>query len=254
VEPSAPQPLAQVIDRALAFEKSARWANARQMQGALRAAMVTRGPMPSFLPTGEHGLPQLHDSEQGEKTVMETYEELDSGVLQDPKPSWQSDQRTMIADIPVPEEAVPEEMRGAHPADDERATLAVRSPAEDEPETAPPMTPPMPHRPPNLSSHLDAEGGTQIMRSGQHPALPVPPPKFGTSTVKMSTPQAMQAFAPVPPARQSRPEEMMFVAGPARPAHAPAKGIPKILVFVAVAMFSMIVVVITGLLVLAATD
>src|SRR6185295_1825989 len=33
VEPNVPQALAQVIDRALAFEKSSRWSNARQMQG-----------------------------------------------------------------------------------------------------------------------------------------------------------------------------------------------------------------------------
>ena len=249
VEPSTPPPLAKVIDRALAFEKSARWANARQMQGALRAAMVTRGPMPSFLPTGEHGLPQLHDSVEGEgdKTVMAKYEELDSSELEEHKPSWQSDQRTLIADV-------------RHPADDEKATLAVRSPAEDEPATAPPMTPPMHNRPPSLSSMIDdSEGGTQIMaagtgqnpvyRSGQHAA--VQPPKFGTATIKMNTPQALQVAQMPPP---SRPDDMMFVAGPARPAHGPTPGTHKLLVFVGVVLFSMVVVVVTGLLVLAATE
>jgi hypothetical protein len=66
------------------------------------------------------------------------------------------------------------------------------------------------------------------------------------------------AFAADP--RLSRPDDpammqdMMYVAGPARPAQvAPRQG-TKMIVFVAVAFVSMVIVLVTGLLVLAASD
>jgi serine/threonine protein kinase len=48
VLPGAPEPVCQVVDRALAFEKSNRWASAREMAEALKAACIASfGAIPS---------------------------------------------------------------------------------------------------------------------------------------------------------------------------------------------------------------
>jgi hypothetical protein len=49
-------------------------------------------------------------------------------------------------------------------------------------------------------------------------------------------------------------DDMMFVAGPARPPPQDAAGSRRVLVYVGVAVFSMVIVIVTGLLVLLATD
>jgi hypothetical protein len=64
----------------------------------------------------------------------------------------------------------------------------------------------------------------------------------------------VQARPPEPGMRMgSQPEPMMFVAGPARPAPPEHAG-TRMLVFVAVAVVSMVIVVVTGLLVIAAGE
>jgi hypothetical protein len=55
--------------------------------------------------------------------------------------------------------------------------------------------------------------------------------------------------------RASRSEDMMFVAGPARPAPARERSAGRsALAFIGVALVSMLIVVVTGLLILAASE
>jgi hypothetical protein len=103
-----------------------------------------------------------------------------------------------------------------------------------------------------------------IRRSGDFPALIEPGPMtapmggapFGRGSHPQIGPTTPQAFAADP--RLSHPElaapgDLMFVAGPARPADR-KRGGPRAFVFVGVALLSMIIVVVTGLLIFAATD
>ncbi len=177
----------------------------------------------------------------------------------------------------------------AHPADEDGPTLAVPSsttdPSELRPLTDPPPTPHMSHAPGMVDPMND--GGTLIMESPARDDGGAAYPQLGNQHQQQQQQQQQQQHghgqygqpqhAPQdygqgpynqPPSidprsggqpghdpRASRADELMFVAGPAtRAVRAPARGSNRILVFVAVAVVTMVVVIVTGLLILAASD
>ena len=295
--------LVQLVDKAVAFEKAARWPNARAMQAALRAVSGKQaaGQMPRRSIPDDDGPTEYEDA-------MEI-EELDTSLLEDAKGSWSSVQRqgdadesTMIAHAHVPADAIPSTItrpaapaagRRAHPADEDGPTMAVpqstTDPSELRPLTDPPPTPHMSHAPGMVDPQND--GGTLIMESPAHvdggPAYPQlqggqhhhgqqhgdaygqyggqhhaglagqrqPSDAFAGAQAQYGGPPSGDPRSGGQGDPRGTRDELMFVAGPAtRAVRPPAQGSNKILVFVAVAIVTMLVVIVTGLLILAASD
>jgi hypothetical protein len=139
-----------------------------------------------------------------------------------------------------------------------------------------PMTPLMGQRTPSTApppSIPPAEdGGTLIMDhlAFASKTVPIGPNARAAAFAPQNAPQntpAPQGFARDPRAsrsedmmfaadpRASRSEDMMFVAGPARPAPARERSAGRsALAFIGVALVSMLIVVVTGLLILAASE
>jgi serine/threonine-protein kinase len=312
--------LVALVDRALAFEKSQRWPNARAMQAALRevsgkqtGGQVSRRSIPDDQAT-------LH-----EDTAMEI-EELDASELVDARTgSWgstaQADRTVVAQGHSVPEEAIasaitrPGETRArAHPADDDGPTLAVPAsttdPSELAPMTSAPHTPQMAPYPSGGAVHAgmvdpSLDGGTLIMESpaareepgasGAYPQILGPstsPTPFG-SQQPFPAPLSTQPLPPVQavqnqrlqqqqqlqqqlypqdprprmgsdpqlddmrsdPQLSNRGDDMMYVARPPQRAmRAPEPGSSRVLVFIAVAVCTMVVVIVAGLILLAASD
>jgi eukaryotic-like serine/threonine-protein kinase len=298
VERGLPPKLVEIVDRALLFDKSKRWANARAMQNALRS-IPGRQALGGRLDSGQRSVPDGRERQpagppSSERTVMEEVqqvEELDESALQDANPSW--NERTVMADAgrPIPKDALPSVRGGAmvasravHPADQEASTLAIESPADKEPMTRAPLTPQIHTARPHMQSGQHGVGHAGYA-SGMVPSGGVPPSN-DSGTLIMESPahmssggfqagqQASQTSGPptqpfrqpsypnlsqppVPPTndpRASRADDMMFVAGPARPAPPRQQGGKRVLVFIAVAAISMVIVIVTGLLVIAASD
>jgi serine/threonine protein kinase len=289
-----PPKLVQIVDRALAFDKADRWPTARSMQGALRS-VPGRQAVGSTFDSGRRSIPDDVPVPSNERTMSVRgddvdVEELDGSDLVEANPSWTNSERTVMAgpDRPIPDAALP----SVRPGPDEERTVARQSPYEAPPPTAAPETPKLApqqaalqpaqrgfERAPGTSLPPSGPDGTVIMdsspahggnanRSGDFVAQPPPATApMGAAIVRGqfgSNPNLMghgtpHAFAADP--RLSRPDdpammqEMMYVAGPARPAQPqPTRGGTRIIVFVAVAFLSMVIVLVTGLLVLAASD
>ncbi|MBX3192975.1 MAG: hypothetical protein KF819_38680, partial [Labilithrix sp.] len=177
-----------------------------------------------------------------------------------------------------PPKGGPTSPRVRHAADNDGPTLAVSSPTTDpselSPRTEPPQTPQMMQRssvggtPAGPGRVLAPDGsGTLIMESSA--ALAEPAPTTAPKPFGQPPSQAAQIVPPMPQYGVSDPrvvvadgpqavrgEELMFVAGPAKRPPARGAGSPagRVLVFVGVALVTMVVVIVTGLLVLAASD
>jgi serine/threonine-protein kinase len=271
--------LVSVVDRAVAFETAQRWPNARSMQAALRDAAGAKPP------TGQVSRQSIVDVTEYEDEAMDI-EELNPDELIDSKGSWSRPgvERTVIAKTQVPENAIPSAMtrevppgaNRAHPADDDGPTLAVSSPTTDPSELAPqfpsepPETPHMGHYDPS------ADGGTLIMESPAaahedagkaYPPIskaPTTAPKpFGQTQPFGGQPQQPQQQQHHPfhhdPRRGSSPDrpggDLMYVAGPAaRPQQLEAPKTNRVLVFIAVVVVTMVVVIVSGLVILAVSD
>jgi hypothetical protein len=97
--------------------------------------------------------------------------------------------------------------------------------------------------------------------AGAPPATQPLPPRAPFGAGYSNTPQAVAvqqmpvgSDPNVPPVSGS-PNDMMFVAGPARPPPVDQEGGgSRVLVFIAVALVSMVIVIVTGLIILAASD
>jgi serine/threonine protein kinase len=252
VMPGVPPRLGQIVDKALAFEKNDRWSNARAMQAALRGVPGRvsvgasfesgRRSIPDEMPpsfddeTVMHQNAGAHDED---KTLMRTgVEELRSDEY-DAVPSWQTNERTVaVGQVAVPQAALPSDFPpslAGEPIPGDRTMIMEGAPGQGAmpgaPAStgAPPATQPLPH----------AQFGG-----------------FGTTTPPQAfAPQGRPASDPHIQAPAST-GDMMFVAGPARPPpHAAEEGGgSRVLVFIAVALVSMVIVIITGLIILAASD
>ena len=283
--------LVSVVDRAVAFEKAQRWPNARSMQFALREAggkqttgQVSRRSIPDAteiedpIDIEELDPDELKDARTGswgsssgaERTVI-----AKAHVPAEAIPS----QMTRAVPSPVGDER-------RHPADDDGPTLAVPSTTTDPSDLAPrfhsepPLTPHMAQYPsagPLPEGMVDAasDGGTLIMESpasahddgGAYPPAsqgPKTAPKpfgrtlpFPGSQILAKQPQPQQQFHPSDPRSMSpSAPDGMYVAGPAarppQPMEAPRTN--RVLVFIAVTVVTMVVVIVSGLIILAVSD
>jgi serine/threonine protein kinase len=286
-----PPRLVQLVDRAVAFEKKNRWPNARAMQLALRevsgkqtAGAVSRRSIPDDGPTlYEDAAMEIEELDESElvdakgsyppggydRTVVAKVDVPDDAI-----PSGMTRQVTS----PVPSS------RRRHPADDEGPTVAVSQattdPSELAPHTQPPQTPQMARYPstgPAMGAGMlgpQGDEGTLIMEGpakdaggsgpslvpadtrGPYPRIPQP-----TTQPRAFMPAELQqqygGSSTAPPQQQSRGDEMMYVANPSlKPARGGASAQPanRILVYVAVAVCTMVVVIVAGLVFLAASD
>jgi serine/threonine-protein kinase len=241
VMPGVPPKLAQIVDKALAFDKALRWPTARAMQAALRSVPGRVSVGESF-ESGRRSIPDESPASfedktvankpnrpatDEEKTVMRTgVEELRSDEYE-AVGSWQTNERTVAVNLAVPKAALPSNFPPA-PGEGitgDRTMIMEGAPVQPAPATQPIPTPAAPHAP------------FGFVETPQPFTVPQRPP---------SDPNIM-----APPMSNN---EMMFVAGPARPAP-PAEegGGSRLLVFIAVALVSMVVVIVTGLFILAAS-
>jgi eukaryotic-like serine/threonine-protein kinase len=278
-----PPKLVQIVDRALAFDKAERWPSARAMQTALRGVPGRQAPDP------RRSVPDSMPLSDGRTMFdpVQNVEELDGSELVDAQPSWMTGDRTLMAGPGhrIPDAALP----SSRPApleqlsDDER-TVARPSPIDRDapPPTAAPITPQMMGQPgqqrgatlppsrPDATVIMDSSpaavgDATSKMNaswSGDYPAQPPATAPMGGARPFGSGAHPAYPQTPAHDMRISRPDvspltpgDMMFVAGPARPfVSTPKPAGSRILVFIGVALLSMIIVIITGLLVIAASD
>ena len=275
--------LVSVVDRAVAFEKSNRWPNARSMQFALREA--------GGKSTGQVSRRSIPDDAIYEPESMDI-EELHPDELQDAKGSWSSSgaDRTVVAKAHVTADAIPSGITRpvpaagrAHPSDDDGPTLAVASPTTDPSELAPRFQSDPPHTP-NMNHYVGGgpspgagrvdsvgAGGTLIMESpaaaleealAAYPPIsqvPTTAPKPFGQTQPFGGQQHPQPFHPGDP-RGAGPQEgaggeMLYLAGPAgRPTYVEAPPTNRVLVFIGIAVVTMVVVIVAGLVILAVAD
>jgi serine/threonine protein kinase len=244
VMPGVTPKLGQIVDKALAFEKTDRWPTARAMQAALRA-IPGRVSVGTSFESGRRSIPDdqppsfdertvMHQGAHDEdKTLMRTgVEELRSDEYQ-AVPSWQTNERTVhVGNVSVPQAALPSDYpppMGAIAGD--RTMIMEGAPVQPGAFTPPP---PSAGAPPATQPLPRATFGSQH-------AFPLPSGRPG------SDPNLQ------PPS--GSPNDMMFVAGPARPPPAAEEGGgSRALVFIAVALVSMVIVIVTGLIILAASD
>ncbi len=248
LEPGLPTKLRAAVDRALAFDKSDRWPDARSMQTVLRG-VPGRQPVAEPTPERSRWGRSIPDDERRpvrgvpieDSTVMDRIEELDDDEL-------------LEGSVEIP---------SAHPADRDDPTLgdsptvAARSPLRD--------------AIPNVDVDVDdlpVTDTTVIMDSRPlHPGgavPPVPPPSPSSSPDVYQPPRLpMPSYVPGGPipgserASQVALEERQFIPGPPRSQPAlpePAVGGSRVLSLVLVAGITMIVVILTGLLVILGSD
>jgi serine/threonine-protein kinase len=260
--------LVKIVDRAVAFHKIDRWPNARMMQLALRevsgkqsAGQVSRRSIPDYVPA------VYDDDDDGDEATE--IEELDANELEDAKGSWGSsaaEQQAVDPSATTAEDGIPSAItrplpgplpahaahaaHAAHPADEDGPTLAVPSNATTtaEPrevgelaELAPGMV------------DAQSDSGTLIMESPQKP--------FGG-------PSDPQLFRPTDPRGMNPHELRHLVPGPSidlgyGPSSSPAaqtqptraqRGGNRVLMFIGVAVCTMLVVIVAGLVILSASD
>lgn len=253
LEPGIPVKLRQIVDKALAFDRNDRFTDAKSMLLAVRAI-----PRPGGAPASEEdGRTLMRPSpvrgaarnEHEDPTVMGRVEELPAAVLES---------------IYTPTSHLKSPPVEVHPADSEQSTLAID-----------------PHAPTMAVAHLGKDGGTakvskfqddeptdQTVMMTSRPmnlagvpspigsAPQMPPPRVGSAP---SYPDLSRVPQPPPSSPASQP--LMPYPAPAPPVSAPrpapAKaegGLSSVLVFIAVAGITMVVVILTGLVVIVGTE
>ncbi len=260
-----PPKLVQVVDRALAFDKRARWASARAMKNALLDVPGRFGPG-DVPPSSQNPTEGMAGPESGAFfEIPIVVEELHQDDLEEAKASW------------------PEQQTVAASSFDPALLTGVRSPISE------PAIPVIPRRPslpaerellerptPRQSFHPFDQEGTLIMnaastggfRAMQIPPVapssqrpPGPPPRASYASSPSYGPEALFPPPGPIPGGAALSNEMLFLPPDRRPdtPHvvrpvAREEGGPRALVLVGVVVFTMVVVVVTGLLVLAASD
>ena len=283
--------LVSVVDRAVAFEKASRWPNARSMQFALREAggkqasgQVSRRSIPddTVYEDDSVDVEELHPDELKDARTGSwgSISGADRTVVA----------KARVPDNALPSaitrEVPPAPGRRAHPSDDDGPTLAVSSPTTDPSELAPRF-----HSDPPLTPHMGiypsvgpsegaapgggrvdpvGDGGTLIMES---PAAvhddAYPPisqaPNTAPKPFGQTLPFGGGQHAPQPPQQQFHDPramgphegyggEMMYAAPAARPPQMEAPRTNRVLVFIGVAIVTMVVVIVAGLVILAVSD
>ena len=274
--------LVSVVDRAVAFEKANRWPNARAMQFALRDAAGKQS-------TGQVSRRSIPDDTVFEDDSIDV-EELHPDELKDARTgSWGSisgAERTVVAKARVSDDAMPSAItrevppaagRRAHPSDDDGPTLAVSSPTTDPSELAPRF-----HSDPPLTPHMGiyrsaagddehglGDGGTLIMESpaalhdDAYPPISQSPrtaPKpfgqtvpFGAGQQPPPQPQHFHDPRAMSP-QEGHGGDMMYAAPAGRAPQVEAPRANRVLVFIGVALVTMVVVIVAGLVILAVSD
>jgi eukaryotic-like serine/threonine-protein kinase len=250
LEPALPTKLKAAVDRALAFQKNERWADARAMQAALRAVP---GRQPVAEPTPER-------SRWGRSIPDDERVPVGRPVVED---ATMMDQIVELSDDELIESPIG--VARVHPADRDPPTLAVDG---DGPTLAKPS--PFGERA-GPSGHLDLDDFPQadttvIMESRPRPAGGFAPPP--TRPSRPSYPDAfpqthmpVPAYNPAAPIPNSDRSRQLPTVGDgfrpmghvARPAEQPQGG-SKVLPLVLVAAISMVIVILTGLLVILGSD
>jgi serine/threonine protein kinase len=277
--------LVHVVDRAVAFEKAKRWPNARAMQHALRdvsgkqaAGQVSRRSIPDDAPT-------LYEDDSME------IEELDASDLEDAKASWGS--VTGRDDSAVPNEDVTDEAMPSaitrpvpgpiprqHPADEDGPTLSAPSATTDPVELAPHAgdthTPHMGIYPISAPGPgmMDAQSdsGTLIMESPANAFSQTQPYSQGSGPPQQTSQSppygpSDQLFRATDP-RGMNPQDLrhlvhgagsdaMYSAAPSSAAQTQpvrAQGGNRVLMFIGVALCTMVLVIVAGLIILSASD
>ncbi|MBX3220824.1 MAG: protein kinase [Labilithrix sp.] len=250
LEPGLPSKLRDAVDRALAFQKSDRWPDARSMQAALRNVP---GRHPVAEPSADRSKWRQSVVDDGERRAVRGAPIEDATVM-DQIVELESDELIESAEVTA----------YVHPADREPATvavegdgptLAVRSPIGDVDAKV---------ALPDLADFPPADN-TVIMDSR-------PRPPGGFDAPRPSYPDAFGPARPPMPSygaggivsgdrRPSSPDESApWVSAPTaprdfRPARPPvAGGGSRVLGFVLVAGITMVVVILTGLLVILGSD
>ena len=281
--------LVSVVDRAVAFEKANRWPNARSMQFALRDA----GGKQATGQVSRRSIPDDTIYEDDSMEIEELHPDELKDARTGSWGSSSGADRTVVAKAHMPADAIPSTItrevppgtnRRAHPSDDDGPTLAVSSPTTDPIELAPrfnsdpPLTPQMGIYPSGGAApgggRVDpvGDGGTLIMESpaaahddAYPPVSQTPktaPKPFGQTLpfgVAQQPPQPQQQQHQFhDPRAMSQHEghggEMMYAAYAGRPAQNEAPRTNRVLVFIGVAVVTMVVVIVAGLVILAVSD
>ncbi len=252
LEPGLPTKLAAAIDKALAFDKKDRWVDARSLQAALRAVPGRAPPKEpirrSIVDIGERYNRPVSPEDSTELDSLDALEAIEDDAL--------------------------------HPAEGERPTLAVAS--DDETIARPSPAGPFPATDPSTrragSSFGIGDVGFDAQSTGEstivmhnrprhpdRPSLPAPRPAAGLPPFPMRP--SGHDFAPLTPPSfpaSGRPSMPSASFGDAPSYRAPqlaptvpigrAKPPSRVLVYIVVAGITMIVVILTGLLVILASD
>ena len=272
LEPGLPVKFRQLVDKALAFDRNDRFTDARSMLNAVRA-MPRVGMAP---PSDEDGRTLMRHSpvqterragaEHEDPTVMGRVEELPTDVLESlytPTSNLQapghvhpadSEQSTLAIDPHAPTMAVAH--LAADPPPSGTSKLPKFSGAEESADAID-HTVMMMSRPMNLAgvpSPLGTPAPAPPPRPGSDPRLADPRVGSAPSYPDLSrapAPSQPQMMPFQPPAQVQPPAPPMM----ARPAPAkPEGGISSVLVFIAVAGITMVVVILTGLVVIVGTE
>lgn len=233
LEPHLPTKLAQAIDRALAFEKSARWPDARSMQSALRA--VAEGARVLDAPS-RRSLPDTA------RSALATTARMGAGPEGAPAGASRDAGRSPDVDEDPPPPGVPvdEPTSCSDPVDAFEPTLASFAPLEPEHMDVTVVMASRPAHPGDLVRQSPAAGAIAPRASRPDGHVPV---DASSHLLARNDPHPGEA----------RPSPTPLVARAARPRSRRA-GLRRALAFVLVAGITMVVVIFTGLLVILGSE
>lgn len=247
LEPGLPPRLSAAIDRALAFKKSDRWPDARAMQTALReiAGRVStkdasrRSHADGGIDKGAIGVMKVHDdvsSVEDETVARETSLEPDTLSRSDAnRPS------------------------SASAAFSERETPLLHSAARDDSSSLETIVRLRSDPPPDgtvvMASRPIRESSPDFGRppTAHYPSVSSPGGYPPTQGLLSGSPPSSASVAPFPPLATTKPPVVQPSNTPSSPAKTGRNG-DRILSFLLVVVFTMVVVILTGLLVILGTE
>lgn len=235
LEPGLPTKLSAAIDKALAFDKKDRWEDARSMQAALRAVPGRAPPKEpirrSIVDTGErYNVRELDSSDDLEKAFGRHPAELEQPTMAIP-----GDEATVARPSPVaPFAAAPTPRAGSFGLGEVGfdASSSGESTIVMQNRPLPPDSMPAP-RPAAGLPYAPTDYGT-----------PPTPPSFPASRPSLPSSQDLSSYR----SQQLAPTVPMRAGAP------PPRPPSKIFVYVVVAGITMVVVILTGLLIILASD